>query len=73
MKGKTRWFPRDVPPVRDGTYECVVRISNSVPPFLWMLWWDGVGFKVPFRMIVHRWRGLTKTAHICERGQEDSK
>ena len=60
--GKTRWFPRDVKPVRVGTYECAVRISRAVPPLLWKLEWDGVGFLVPFAMIVLRWRGLTKKA-----------
>lgn len=60
--GKTRWFPRDVSPVRNGQYECIVQISRSVPPLRWPLEWDGTGFLVPFPMIVHRWRGQTKRA-----------
>ena len=59
-KGKTKWFPRHIHPVRVGEYECVVQISRSMPLFLWRLEWDGVGFKVPFPMIVHRWRGRTR-------------
>lgn len=62
MKGRTRWFPRDVHPVRHGEYQCLVRISSSVPLIDWRLQWDGVGFIVPFPMVVHYWRGLTKSA-----------
>lgn len=62
VKGRTMWFPRHVQPVRSGVYECVVRISYSVPPILWNLEWDGVGFLVPCAMVVERWRGLTKRA-----------
>lgn len=60
MKGRTRWFPRHIKPVRNGKYECVVRISSSVPAMKWMLPWDGIGFIVPVPMIVYKWRGLTK-------------
>lgn len=57
---RTPWFPRDTKPVHRGTYECAVKISSSVPPLLWPLAWDGVGFLVPFPMMVLRWRGLVK-------------
>lgn len=66
MKGRTRWTPRSVHPIRNGTYECIVQISRAVPPMIWMLEWDGKGFLVPVPMIVHRWRGLTKKAYISE-------
>ena len=68
-KGVTPWFPRHVRPARLGTYECVVRISSSVPALLWRLEWDGTGFIVPFPMMVDHWRGLTKRAH-AEAAQE---
>jgi hypothetical protein len=61
-KGKTKWYPRDIHPMRNGEYECSVRISNSVPLILRRLKWDGKGFLVPFPMVVHSWRGLTKQA-----------
>ncbi|CAH1655034.1 hypothetical protein CHELA1G11_10880 [Hyphomicrobiales bacterium] len=63
MKGRTQWTPRSVEPVRNGVYECVVRISRAVPPMIWMLEWDGKGFLVEIPMIVLRWRGMTKKAH----------
>lgn len=64
MKGKTKWYPRHVHPVRNGIYECAVRISSTAPLFLWMLEWDGAGFLVPFPMVVRKWRGQTKkSAH----------
>lgn len=59
-KGKTNWFPRHIQPVRNGKYECSVRISSSVPLMLWDLEWDGKGFLVPVPMVVHSWRGLKK-------------
>lgn len=62
MKGRTRWFPRNCHPVRNGEFECLVRISSSLPLFRWMLPWDGKGFLVPFPMQVVHWRGLTKKA-----------
>lgn len=62
MKGRTKWYPREVHPVRNGVYECAVQISRSVPPFRWELEWDGTGFLVPFPMIVRHWRGLTRAA-----------
>ena len=61
-KGKTRWFPRHIRPVRNGEYECVVQVSRSVPAMLWRLTWDGKGFIVPIPMVVHRWRGMTAKA-----------
>ena len=63
MKGRTKWFPRSVNPVRNGFYECSAKISSSVPPMLWQLEWDGIGFKVPVPMMVLHWRGMTKEAH----------
>lgn len=70
MKGRNRWAPRNVHPVRNGEYECVVRISSRVPPMLWPLEWDGNGFIVPFPMIVIRWRGMTKKAYDAAIQQE---
>mgnify|MGYP003454248354 CR=1 FL=1 len=60
-KGKTPWFSRHVHPVRNGTYECHVRIMGGVTSIL-RLEWDGKGFLVPFPMMVYRWRGQTKSA-----------
>ena len=62
MKGKTKWFPRHIPPVRNGVYECRVRIMGGLC-VLWNLNWDGVGFIVPLPMNVRQWRGLTKAAY----------
>ncbi len=62
MKGRTRWYPRHVHPVRNGTYECIARIAPRVN-VRWQLEWDGKGFLVPFPMAVHWWRGMTKAAH----------
>jgi hypothetical protein len=62
MKGRTRWFPRGVAPVRLGEYECLVQISRSLPNLLWRLEWDGIGFLVPCPMIVNHWRGQTRAA-----------
>lgn len=61
-KGKTRWYPQDIRPVRNGEYECLVRITNRGPLFYWRLQWDGIGFIVPVPMIVKFWRGQTKAA-----------
>lgn len=61
-KGKTRWYPRHINPVRLGEYECVAQISRSVPSMLWRLEWDGVGFLCPVPLMIHRWRGRTKAA-----------
>ena len=63
MKGRTRWYPRNIHPFRNGHYECAVRISRSLPLIPWMLEWDGVGFVVPCPMEVHMWRGMTKKAY----------
>lgn len=63
MKGRTKWFPRRVGPVRPGVYECAVKFSSSVPMMLWKLEWDGTGFLVPIPMVVYWWRGMTKKAH----------
>lgn len=65
-KGKTRWFPRHVPPVRNGVYQCHVRIAGGLVG-QWDLEWDGKGFRVPFPMVVYRWRGMTKAAHDATR------
>jgi hypothetical protein len=62
MKGKTKWFPRKINPVRNGTYECVVLIARCL--FNWKLEWDGHGFLVPFPMVVKHWRGQTKKAYM---------
>lgn len=62
MKGRTKWFPRHITPVRNGEYECLVRITSSAPLFRWQLPWDGHGFLVPFPMVVRFWRGQTKAA-----------
>lgn len=61
VKGKTRWFPHHTHPVRNGQYECRVRIMGGLVG-LWSLVWDGKGFLVPFPMVVYHWRGLTKAA-----------
>ena len=60
--GKTRWFLRCVKPVRNGMYECRVRVAGGLST-LWMLEWDGVGFLVPFPMVVYSWRGQAKAVH----------
>lgn len=57
---RTPWFPRDIKPAHQGEYECAVKISSSVPALLWRLKWDGIGFLVPFPMVVLSWRGLVK-------------
>lgn len=58
---RTPWFPRNTPPVRQGWYECGVRLAGMPRRLvLWELEWDGKGFKVPMPMVVHQWRGLTK-------------
>ncbi|MFN8995338.1 MAG: hypothetical protein ACK5X3_16960 [Pseudomonadota bacterium] len=63
MKGRTKWFPRHVRPVRPGFYECGVRITSMQRSLmLCRLEWDGVGFLVPCPMAVHQWRGMTKKA-----------
>ena len=62
-KGKTRWFPRSIEPVRLGRYECRVRVVGMPHELCrWNLAWDGTGFLVPFPMVVYFWRGLTKKA-----------
>ena len=60
--GRTRWFPRNIHPVRTGIYECRVLISRIGPKVLWDLKWNGEGLIVPFPMAVVHWRGLTKAA-----------
>lgn len=62
MRGRTRWMPRNIEPVRNGTYECIVRIPGGIVTVL-PLEWDGMGFIVPMPMIVRKWRGLTKRAY----------
>ena len=61
MAKLTPWVPRHIEPVRNGFYDCVVRIPGGLVTF-WRLEWDGIGFKVPMPMIVREWRGLTKSA-----------
>jgi hypothetical protein len=61
MKGRTKWYPRHIFPVRNGEYQCVVRIMGGFHTE-WNLEWDGKGFLVPFPMVVYKWRGLTKAA-----------
>jgi hypothetical protein len=54
MTNRTRWFPRDCFPVRNGEYECAVRLPGLPNRLvLWNLRWDGRGFLVPFPMVVH--------------------
>ena len=55
---RTPWFSRDQWPVNHGFYECHAKITSSAPPFKFDLEWDGVGFLVPFPMVIVRWRGL---------------
>jgi hypothetical protein len=62
MKGRTRWYGPGLRPVRVGFYECHVRIMGGARG-CWMLEWDGIGFLVPFPMVVLHWRGMTKAAH----------
>ena len=64
MKGRTRWMPRDITPVRSGGYECIVRLCAGAYA-IWpdKLTWDGKGFLVPFPMVVVKWRGMTRKAH----------
>lgn len=63
MKGKTKWYPRRLEPVRNGEYECIVRISCSAPLFRLVIPWDSIGFLVETPMMVIWWRGLTKKAY----------
>jgi hypothetical protein len=57
---KTKWFPRKTPPVRQGLYECAVRLCGLQRGLIvWgLLEWDGKGFLVPCPMVVRQWRGL---------------
>lgn len=77
MKGRTKWLPRHVHPVRPGFYECGVLICSAQRTLmLTRLEWDGVGFLVPFPMVVRQWRGMTKKAHdaaLAGQGKEDSR
>lgn len=61
---RTPWFDRSVNPVNLGVYECAVSISRGVPLTIWKLEWDGVGFVVPFPMVVVEWRGLTRSSYL---------
>jgi hypothetical protein len=62
---RARWRPRNVNPKKPGMYECGVRITSSQPKlFLWELEWDGVGFLVPFPMVVHQWRPLAERVEV---------
>ena len=69
MKGRTKWFRRNTPPVRNGEYQCHVRICGGFNT-LWMLEWDGNGFRVPFPMTVYKWRGLTKKEYDLQLGDK---
>jgi hypothetical protein len=62
MKGRTKWFKRYEPPVRNGEYECLVMVTSLAPLFIWNLQWDGIGFITPMPMVVKFWRGQTKKA-----------
>lgn len=59
MKGRTRWYPIGIKPIRNGEYECHVRLPGGLQT-VWRLEWDSIGFLVPITMVVYRWRGLTK-------------
>jgi hypothetical protein len=72
QKGRTRWFRREERPIRHGMYECIVKISCSVPAMNWgLLEWDGIGFIVPVPMNVIFWRGMTQKACLANGGNHD--
>jgi len=62
-KGKTRWFPHHIKPVRVGEYECLMRPSRTTPLFEGRYVWDGEQFVTgwPWSVVVF-WRGQTKAA-----------
>lgn len=62
MKGRTKWFPRHVAPVRNGLYEVTIRLCAGAYA-RYMGEWDGVGFLLPYMQVV-RWRGQTKSAAL---------
>ena len=63
MKNKTKWFPRSIEPVRNGNYECAIRIMGGFHAIDYLAW-DGKGFIVTLPSRVIRWRGATKKAHL---------
>jgi len=69
-KGRTKWYPRHVHPVRTGIYECAVQISRAVPLLIWKLEWDGVGFLTEMPLVVKKWRGLTRKEYLKTKAGE---
>lgn len=69
---RTGWFPRCLKPVRPGFYDCAVRVAGGFCT-IWRLEWDGVGFLVPFPMVVRKWRGLTRRSHSAQSRQVNRK
>ena len=64
---RARWRSRNTNPKKPGMYQCGVRITSSQRKlFLWELEWDGVGFLVPFPMMVHQWRPMAERAKGVE-------
>ena len=72
MKGRTKWYPRHIVPVRHGAYECFVRVAGGLHT-VWPepLQYDGKGFLVPLPMGVIKWRGLTKAAHNATQAERE--
>ena len=70
MKGKTRWYPSHITPVRVGEYECLMRPSRSLPMFRARFVWDGSRFETgwPWDIVVY-WRGQTKAAALAGESQ----
>lgn len=66
MKGKTKWYPHDIKPVRAGEYECLIRIGRTLPLFRSSFVWDGDEFVTgwPWSIVVF-WRGQTKAAALA--------
>ena len=64
MKGRTKWFPCGIKPVRNGIYECQTYFGGGF--FIMMLEWDGKGFLTGFPCVVHHWRGITKAEYLKE-------
>jgi hypothetical protein len=70
-KGKTRWYPSHINPVRKGMYECLMRSSRSLPMFRVYFLWDDEMFVTgwPLSVVVY-WRGQTKAAaHQPKKGK----
>lgn len=64
-KGLTRWYPHKVKPVREGIYECVIRVSRYGPMYRTTYRWDGQQFITgwPWSIVVF-WRGQTRAAYL---------